>query len=151
MGRLSVSVPAIDRQVERRLAERDVRYTKGRRAVVDAMARVDGPRSAAELHRTMSDEVPLSSLYRSLAVLEEAGILAPHFSTKGVTRYELAEWLAGHHHHLLCLECGEVTDVRTADGLEDELLEIVGRIGATVGFTPTNHALDIEGRCSSCS
>lgn len=144
-------VPAIDRQVERRLAEHEVRYTRGRRAVVDALARVDGPKSAAELHASMEPQWPLSSLYRSLSVLEEAGVLAPHFSVKGVTRYELAEWLTGHHHHLLCTSCGEVLDVQTTDRLEDELLRIVDRISASVGFTPTDHELEIEGLCSNCS
>lgn len=144
-------VPAIDRQVERRLSEHDVRYTKGRRAVIDALSRIDGPRSAAELHGEMTSPLPLSSLYRSLAVLEEAGVVAPHFSSKGVTRYELAEWLAGHHHHLLCLTCGDVLDVQTSDRLEEELVDIVNRVGASVSFVPVNHGLEIEGYCSNCS
>ena len=144
-------VPAIDRQVERRLADHGVRYTRGRRAVVDALAKVDGPKSAAELHETMEPQWPLSSLYRSLAVLEDAEVLSPHFSTKGVTRYELAEWLAGHHHHLRCTSCGDVTDVQSTDRLEAELLKIVAQISASVSFTPANHELEIEGRCSACA
>ena len=67
-----MTTPTIDREIERRLAEAEVRYTKGRRMVIDALAEADGPRSAAELSETIGDTVPLSSLYRSLAVLEEA-------------------------------------------------------------------------------
>ncbi|MCI0543263.1 MAG: transcriptional repressor, partial [Actinobacteria bacterium] len=85
-------------QIADRLAEREVRYTRGRRTLITALSKADGPRSAAELQGDL--DIPLSSIYRSLAVLEEAGVLDPHFGQRGVTRYELAEWLRGHHHHL---------------------------------------------------
>lgn len=142
---------SLARQVERRLREGEVRFTKGRRLVVEALARADGPRSAAELHRELGDAVPLSSLYRSLAVLEEAGILAPHHGTRGLTRYELAEWLRGHHHHLVCIDCGSVEDIEIPDAFEDQVRVLVTDIGSLVSFSPTNHALEIEGRCVRCA
>ncbi len=128
-----------------------MRYTTGRRRVVNALAAVDGPRSAADLHTQLADDVPLSSLYRSLAVLEEAGVVARHYSADATTRYELAEWLAGHHHHMLCLRCGTVDDITIAGPLERELETLVARIAAEAGFDPVNHALDIEGRCANCA
>ena len=70
-----MTTPTLDREVERRLADSDVRYTRGRRVVIRALAEADGPRSAAELSKAIGESVPLSSLYRSLAVLEEAGEL----------------------------------------------------------------------------
>ena len=45
-----VTPSTLDRHVEQRLAEADVRYTKGRRTVIHALAGSDGPRSASELH-----------------------------------------------------------------------------------------------------
>ena len=76
-----------DREVEKRLHEKEVRYTTGRRAVVATLAGSGGPRSAAELHDEIGTSVPLSSLYRSLTVLEEVGVVEPHFGAKGITRY----------------------------------------------------------------
>ncbi|HJR91031.1 MAG TPA: Fur family transcriptional regulator [Acidimicrobiia bacterium] len=145
-----MATSGLDRQVEHRLRERQVRYTRGRRAVISALAAADGPRSAADLHGEIRADVPLSSLYRSLTVLEEAGVLAPHYSIKGITRYELAEWLAGHHHHLVCLNCGSVEDIEISDRLEASLRDIVAGIGAEISFDPSNHALEIEGRCARC-
>ena len=142
---------SLDREVANRLGERDVRYTSGRRAVVGALAMADGPMSAAELHAAAGGRVPLSSIYRSLTVLEEAGVLAPHHGAKGLTRYELAEWLGGHHHHLICIECGSVEDVDVADRHEVEVHRIVDDISAAASFTPLNHALEIEGRCARCT
>lgn len=145
-----MATPSLERQVEVRLRDRDVRYTAGRRMVVTALSRADGPRSAAELHDQIGAEVPLSSLYRTLATLEEAGILAPHFGTRGITRYELAEWLRGHHHHLICVECGSVDDIDIAQPFEAQVRELVDQIARTAGFSPTDHALEIEGRCARC-
>jgi Fur family ferric uptake transcriptional regulator len=142
---------SLDREVERRLSERAIRYTRGRHAVVAALAAADGPLSAAELHETVEGSLPLSSIYRSLTVLEEVGVLAQHNSAKGLTRFELAEWLKGHHHHLICVECGSVEDVLVAAQHESQVDRIVDEISRAASFTPANHALEIEGRCSRCS
>lgn len=116
-----------------------------------ALADSDGPRAAADLFDDLSAEIPLSSIYRSLSVLEGAGVVAPHYSTKGLTRYELAEWLAGHHHHLVCIDCGQVEDVEFSAETEAQLDAIVDRIGDEVSFAPKSHALEIEGLCLRCS
>ncbi len=141
---------SMHRQVEQRLQDHDIRYTSGRRAVVDALDTADGPRSAAELAPDLPS-VPLSSLYRTLSVLEEAEVVVPHLSTKGVARYELAEWLAGHHHHLVCIECGRVEDVDVPDRYEAQVHDLVGAISSQASFTATNHALEIEGTCAECA
>ncbi|MGI9665725.1 MAG: Fur family transcriptional regulator [Acidimicrobiia bacterium] len=137
------------RQVEQRLIDNEIRYTRGRQAVVESLDAADGPRSAAELSPDLPS-VPLSSLYRTLAVLEEAGVVVPHLSKKGIARYELAEWLAGHHHHLVCVECGRVEDVDVPDQYEAQVHELVGAISSQASFVATNHALEIEGRCERC-
>jgi Fur family ferric uptake transcriptional regulator len=145
-----MSTAPFEREVEKRLAEHDVRFTRGRKVIVAALAGADGPLSAAELSRLLGDDVSLSSIYRSLAVLEEAAVLAPHHGTKGLTRHELAEWLRGHHHHLVCIDCGSVEDVDVADSHEREVEKVVDAISATASFSPINHALEIEGRCAGC-
>ena len=142
--------PTINRTVESRLKERDVRYTAGRRAVIEALAAADGPLSASELHAEV-DALPLSSLYRSLSTLEAAGVIEPHNAVRGVTRYELSEWLRGHHHHLICVECGSVDDVSVDAEQEQQVEKLVAAIGAHAGFAPTGHSFEIEGRCSRCS
>lgn len=138
----------LDQQVSHRLASRDVRYTSARRAVVRALSLADGPRSAQELFETL--EVPLSSLYRSLGVLEDAGVLTPHHGIRGVTRYELAEWAAGHHHHTICGSCGSVGDVHLDPSAEAALERLVGEITGSLSFSPTGHALEVEGLCATC-
>lgn len=141
----------LHRQIQERLAQHDIRYTSGRRVVVKALATANGPRSAAELHADLDRAVPLSSLYRTLSVLEEAEVVIPHFASKSLARYELAEWLTGHHHHLVCIECGTVDDIDVPTDFESQVDELVSVISSTVSFLPTNHALEIEGRCARCA
>lgn len=146
-----VTTPSLDREIEKSLRDKDVRYTSGRRAVVRALAAAVGPRSAAELHDEVGDAVPLSSLYRSLTVLQEAGVVTPHFGAQGVTRFELAEWLAGHHHHLVCINCGAVDDIDLPPRYEAQVKKLVDEVSAVAFFTPVNHAVEIEGRCARCA
>ncbi len=147
----TVTTTSLDREIENRLREHAVRFTRGRHSVASALAVSDGPKSVAELHAVIGTVVPLSSLYRTLSVFEAAGVVAPHFGKKGVTRYELAEWLRGHHHHLICVNCGAVDDVDLPQDYEARVRELVDGISSIVSFAPLNHALEIEGRCSRCA
>jgi Fur family transcriptional regulator, ferric uptake regulator len=146
-----MATSTVDRQVEGQLRQHGIRYTTGRRAVISALAGAEGPRSAAELHADLAPAVPLSSLYRSLTVLEEAGVLAPHHGTKGLTRYEIAEWLAGHHHHLVCVSCGSVEDIEIPEDHERRLRDLISDVAAAASFMPSDHSLEIEGRCARCA
>lgn len=146
-----MTTPSLDREVEKRLSDHEIRYTRGRRVVVSALAGADGPRSAAELHSEIGQTVPLSSLYRSLTILEEAGVVTPHHGARSLTRYELAEWLAGHHHHLVCIVCGLVEDIEIPGEREAEVRGLVDDLSAAASFAPVNHALEIEGRCVRCA
>jgi Fe2+ or Zn2+ uptake regulation protein len=57
----------------------------------------------------------------------------------------------GHHHHLVCLECGQVEDIEIDAEVETQLEAIVEGIGQEVSFTPRDHALEIEGLCAQCN
>lgn len=107
--------------------------------------------SAAEMSEVVGDSVPLSSLYRTLSVLEEAGVVAHHLGAKGLTRYELAEWLTGHHHHLVCVDCGQVSDIEIPASQEESVRALVAQIASQASFTPSDHALEIEGTCAECA
>jgi len=145
-----VTAQNIDEMVRRHLADRDIRFTQGRKAVVRALHLSSGPQSAADLHARMKAQVPLSSLYRSLVVLEGAGVVAAHHSQGPVARFELAEWLTGHHHHVLCMSCGRVDDVSLDRTTESALAGIVVIVASKAGFSVSEHSLEIEGTCSVC-
>jgi len=141
--------PAV-RTVAEHLAGRGVRFTRARRLVVEALDAAGGPRTAAELHDRLRPAVPLSSLYRTLTVLEDAGVISREHDAEGVARHELAEWLTGHHHHLVCVQCGAVVDVDVPANLEARLGPLMEEIASSAGFAATGHRIDVEGRCPAC-
>lgn len=135
--------------VRKTLKELDVRYTPGRRKVIESMTFASGPRSAAELLNS-TEEVPLSSLYRSLTVLDEAGVLRRHHDADGLARYELAEWLTGHHHHAVCRNCGLVEDIELPSADEASLDEMLATLSKSSGWDLSHHSLEVEGVCTAC-
>ena len=143
--------PQIEQQIVSRLAASNIRYTRGRRQVIQALDKADGPRSASDIHEELDQAVPLSSLYRSLSVLTGAGVLAPHHGSGGATRYELAEWLVGHHHHLVCDICGSIDDIELSYDSEAVLHSLVSAATHVRAFVATGHALEIGGLCTSCA
>lgn len=144
-------IDAFHTAITARLSSRKVRYTLGRKAVVESLSKSNGPLSAAELADLHTGTIPLSSLYRSLAILEDSQIITRHFGANGVTRYELAEWLLGHHHHLVCTSCGTVEDVSLPSSYESQIHTLVEEVGKLSSFQAKNHILDIEGICLRCT
>lgn len=95
-----------------RLAGGDQRYTANRRAVVEVLEKSDRPLTIPEILEHRSG-LAQSSLYRNLAVLEETGVVHRVHSSDDFARYELAEDLAGHHHHLIEPPLSHVTSYST--------------------------------------
>jgi Fe2+ or Zn2+ uptake regulation protein len=126
------------------------RYTAGRRALVDALEQADGPVSIPQLLQGRSD-LPLSSAYRNLAVLEQAGVVRRIVSSDEFARYELAEDLTEHHHHLICTRCGSVDDFTVSGQVEDQLEQALSRVADKHGFQAASHRLDLVGVCSRCA
>jgi len=127
-----------------------VRMTRGRRAVLGALFRAGGPVTVDELATLLDSEIPVSSLYRTLGVLVDAGVAVRVHERGGVARFEAAEDLAGHHHHLVCRVCGRVLDIPAVPDEDAELQRIVSAAARRAGFAVTGHHVDIEGVCSSC-
>ena len=140
----------LEQTVEQQLASEGIRLTRGRRATLRAIAERDGPRTAAEIQADLADTIPLSSLYRSLSVLAAADVLTAQHDAEGIMRFELAEWLAGHHHHLVCISCGTAIDVVPDTEQERAIERLIEQMATASGFAVTGHRFEIEGRCASC-
>ncbi len=140
----------LEQAVEQHLATAGVRLTQGRRSTINALATMHGPRTAAEIHAQVDGTVPLSSLYRSLSVLTDVDVLSAQHGSDGVIRFELAEWITGHHHHLICTSCGTVVDVTPTVDQEKSMEQIVEKMAHEAGFDVSGHRFEIEGTCRTC-
>jgi Fur family transcriptional regulator, ferric uptake regulator len=127
----------------------DQRYTPGRRAIVEFLVSSGHPVSISDIAAELPD-VPRSSAYRHLVDLQAAGVIRRIAASDEFARFELAEDLTEHHHHLLCTSCGRVIDVTPTPAFERSVDRVVAELAAQQAFQPTSHALDIIGICSRC-
>jgi Fur family transcriptional regulator, ferric uptake regulator len=140
----------LHRTVRERLGSYGQRYTNGRQELVEALLAAEGPMTLPALLKTHA-ALPQSSAYRNLLVMEQAGVVRRLVHSTGHAHYELAEDLTAHHHHLICQNCGTITDIELAPRLERALDKAFGEITGEAGFTPHRHAIDIYGECKTCA
>jgi len=138
--------------IPRLLARRGYRITGPRRAVLEALASSQEPRTVSQLHRALGVErVNLVSVYRTVKLLCEVGLVRATDAAQGQRRYELAEPFTAHHHHLICQRCGHIEDL---DGclIEPEVLARLGRrVRQSHRFHVTEHELRFFGICRNCN
>lgn len=126
------------------------RYTTGRRRTVGALLDADGPVTIPEILE-LDGGLAQSSLYRNLAILEEVGAVTRIVTHDDHARYELAEALTDHHHHhLICTNCGSVSDFELASDAETTLGRAFTRVGRSANFRIDGHRLDLLGTCAAC-
>ena len=115
-----VATSELERAVNDRLAEHDLRYTAGRRAIVEGLKAADGPVTLPELLDS-SPDLAQSSAYRNPGLLKEAGV---------VRRL--------------------VRDVTLETKLERTLDKAFDTLAEAEGFVTTHHTVDLYGLCSTC-
>ena len=135
---------------ERKLATINQRYSSRRRRLVEALDRADHPLIATDIV-AVDDDLPQSSVYRNLAVLEAAGVVVKVLTNGDRSAFELAEELKGHHHHLVCVQCGLVLDIDVPNEVEQMLDTGVADLVSRAGFVLVGHRLDLMGRCKNCA
>ncbi|MGI9027958.1 MAG: Fur family transcriptional regulator [Candidatus Saccharimonadales bacterium] len=120
--------------------------TAARSAVFAALYESDHePLSMAKLITLTKAYADRASIYRSVHLLEEIGVIHRlHIGWK--YKLELSDDFHGHHHHITCSQCGDTHATH-----DDETFEaLLAQLAAKHGYTITDHQLDIKGICQSC-
>ena len=139
----------LDDDVSGLLAAADQRYTPLRRALIGTLAAADRPLTMPEILGA-NPTVSQSTAYRNITSLIEVGVVRRVSGADDHGRFELAEHLAGHHHHLVCETCGKVVDVQASVRLERALSAAAEAAADEQGFEVTEHRFDLVGRCADC-
>ena len=137
-------------RAEARVRSAGQRYTPARHRLVDILLRAGSPLTMQGILERRR-ELKQSSVYRNLAALERAGVVRRVLTDEGFGRYELTEDLTGHHHHLVCSNCGAVEDVDFAPRFEATLESELGELADRTGFSAVSHRLDLIGLCRTCA
>ncbi|HET9058969.1 MAG TPA: Fur family transcriptional regulator [Acidimicrobiales bacterium] len=135
--------------VEHKLRRASQRYTQSRRQLVEVLAGAGHPVSIEDI-AIQAPRLPRSSAYRNLVDLELAGIVRRVAANDDYSRYELAEDITEHHHHLVCTRCGRVLDVTPPAGFETSMAGYLDAVLAVSGFRAADHRLDVFGTCAAC-
>lgn len=136
--------------VDGRLRSARQRYTAGRRDLVGLLSDTSRPLTIPEI-LNRGDELSQSSVYRNLQILEQVGVVRRVITpSEGGARYELAEELTAHHHHLICRMCGSVQDFRVPADIEHRFEQLVGDVDDAYRFRPEHHRVDLIGTCAEC-
>ena len=131
----------------RLLQDKGYRLTPSRRVILQTLLDCGGHLSADELvdrARAAAPGVGRMTVYRTLDLLNELGLIRPVYQGTGAAHYI---WLHdGHHHHLVCSSCDQVIE------FEDCVIEeVADQLGRRFNFQIEGHLLELYGVCGDCS
>lgn len=124
-----------------RCEERGLRLTGQRRTIAAVLEAASDHPDVEELYRRSvaeDDGISLATVYRTVKLFEEEGILEKHEFRDGRARYESAD--REHHDHLIDIESGDVIEF-----VEPEIEELQERIAAKLGYKLKGHRLELYG------
>jgi Fur family ferric uptake transcriptional regulator len=123
------------------------RPTRQRAAVAAALAEDATFRSAQEVHEALragGDKVGLTTVYRTLQAMAEAGEVDVLRRADGEAVYRRCR-SDDHHHHLVCRACGTTVELAA-----DEVEAWTAKVARRHGFTEVSHVVEVFGYCRAC-
>ncbi len=137
------------RAANERLADAGYRRGGARREVVALLGEQSCALSAAEIEDRLARRdrsVSRASVYRVLEELEQIGLVQRVGVGQGMVRYEPVHHGPGHHHHLVCDQCG-----RLQPFADDDLEQAIARLSSRVPFHVADHEVVLRGSCDTCA
>ena len=132
----------MESRIERLCVERGLKMTGQRRVIARVLSDAEDHPDAEELYRRASaldDRISIATVYRTVRLLEENGILARRDFGGGRARYEPTAH--GRHYHLIDIDTGKVIEFE--DAAHEKMM---GEIAARLGFDLVSHRLELFGR-----
>lgn len=122
------------------------KITGPRQAILEVLRHREHPITSKEILAALPEgECDLATVYRSMHLLEEMGMVQRFDFGDGTARFELVARHDDHHHHLVCRSCSKVVEV--TDCFPPEIEE---RIARAAGFKRVSHRLEFFGICPDC-
>ena len=127
---------------ERALRQSGVRITRPRRVILDILSGMDDHPDALEIFRravAIDSDISLSTVYRTMKLLEGLGAIHRHAFEGGPSRFEQAS--GDHHDHLIDLDTGDVIEFKS-----DRIEQLQDEIARALGYDIVHHRLELYGR-----
>ncbi len=129
------------------LQGRDLKMTRPRQTVLEVFLGIEAHVTAEELYdavRKVDPSIGQATVFRTVRLLEEAGLARSACRDDGARSYEHA-YRHKHHDHLVCVDCGAIVEFREA-----EIERAQAAVYRKHGFEATGHSLELFGRCPAC-
>lgn len=126
-------------RIEKICVEKGLRMTDQRRVIARILSEAEDHPDAEELHRRAAaedDRISLATVYRTVRLFEEAGIIERHDFRDGRARYEEAS--DDHHDHLIDLRSGEVIEF-----VNEEIERLQEAVARKLGYRLVDHRLEL--------
>ena len=127
--------------IETKCIKQGVRLTDQRKLVAKIMSEAEDHPDVDELHKRVSkldSKISIATVYRTVKLFEEIGILTKHEFRGGKARYE--EINEGHHDHLIDIKSGEIIEF-----VDDEIEKLQKKVAEKHGYTLVDHKLELYG------
>ncbi|MBU6157105.1 MAG: transcriptional repressor [Alphaproteobacteria bacterium] len=128
-------------RIEKLCIEKGLRMTGQRRVIARVLAEAEDHPDAEELHRraaAIDPHISIATVYRTVRLLEESGILERHDFRDGRARYE--EVPDEHHDHLIDVQTGRVIEFH-----DDQIEELQRLVAEKLGYRLVDHRLELYG------
>jgi Fur family ferric uptake transcriptional regulator len=127
---------------EQRLRRAGVRITRPRKVIIELLSQMEDHPDAMEIYRravSVDPTMSLSTVYRTMKLLEGFGAIQRHAFEGGRSRFEQAS--GEHHDHLIDIETGDVIEFKS-----DRIEELQDEIARELGYDIVHHRLELYGR-----
>ena len=127
--------------IEQKCIAKGVKLTDQRRIIAKVMSEANDHPDVDELYNRVSRidaKISIATVYRTVKLFEEAGILAKHDFKGGKARYE--ELSESHHDHLIDVKTGEIIEF-----VDEEIEKLQQKVAEKYGYTLVDHKLELYG------
>ena len=127
--------------IENKCKQRGVRLTDQRKLIAKVMTNSKSHPDVDELHKKVNEidsKISIATVYRTVKLFEEAGIVAKHDFRGNKSRYEQAP--EEHHDHLIDINTGEITEF-----VNEEIEKLQKQIAEKLGYKLVDHRLELYG------
>jgi len=136
-----------DQKFEEYLKSKELKYTSERELILKAIFSFDKHFNVEDLFerlRKQGNEVSRATIYRTIPLLLQSGLITETFRCQDKISYENI-FNKKHHDHLLCVKCG-----KTIEFFNEEIEKLQSEICKKYNFKPLEHRLGIKGYCEDC-
>ena len=127
--------------IEQKCIEKGVKLTDQRKIIAKIMSRSHNHPDVDELYKRVSkidSKISIATVYRTVKLFEESGILTKHEFKGDKARYE--ELNEGHHDHLIDIKSGEIIEF-----VDDEIERLQKKVAEKYGYKLVDHKLELYG------